>query len=190
MNKENSIGKINSLSELEKELNNLKDIIDSFDNKSIILNPDIIQSIQNLSEKKGSILGFQYSKDPTPKELLNVNRDICTTTVEAFKQVCNQIKTLHETDQKIFILFLVLNKLSNINYKHLAGSYSLISNAQKDIKENCKQTSIQGNQLKDLALMYLQHIKKERRFHFFNSITYKILVGITALSALICSLLL
>ncbi len=177
-----------TLSDLENSLGRLKEIINNFDNKKIYLDSESYHLIQTLEKRKGNFLGIKYSKTPTSEELLDVSRSICNSTTQALAEVCKQIEDLHKVNQNIFTLFMVLNQLTNINQQRLVGAYSLIDNAQKDIRENSKQTSVLGNQLKDMVLMHLQHVKNEKRFRFFNSITYKIIVGVMALSALICSL--
>lgn len=190
MNNKESAKTIYSLSNLNDKLEELKNIVDSFDKSEVCLGSESQELIQSLTEKKGSFLGIKYSKTPEPNELLDVSRTIYNSTNHGFTQVHKQIKDLHEANKQIFTLFIILNQLSSMSQQRLVGAYSLIKNAQREIKENCKQTSVQGNQLKDMVLMHLQHIKKEKQFRFFNSITYKIIVGIMSLSALVCSLFL
>lgn len=188
MNKKNDT--TYSLSDLNNQLNKLKDIINSFEQDKLFFNPESQKLIQELTERKGNFLGIKYKKDPTPNELLDVSCSLYNSTNQGFAKIYKQLNLLHVANENIFSLFIILNQLSGISQQRIVGAYSLINNTQKEIKKNCIQTSIQGEQLKEMVLMYLQHIKTERQFHFFNSTIYKILVGIIALSSLLCSLLL
>ncbi len=183
------MNKKNTLSDLNDQLNELKILVSSFEQEQY-LNTESQRLIQDLSEKKGSFLGIKYAKDPTTKELLDVSRSLHNETNQGFINIYKQFDKLYEVNIVIFRLFMVMNQLTTMSEQRIVGAYALINNTQKEIKRNSKQTSIQGNQLKEMVLMHLQHIKKEQRYRFLNTITYKIIVGIVALSSLFFSLFL
>lgn len=175
--------------DLKAELDDLKEMINSFNDNKVNLNSELLDELKDLSNRKGSFLGIEYSKSPTADELLDICIKNYNCTEDAFTQVYKHVKELHKTDERIFRIMLMLNNLSVMGNQRLAGSYSLIKEARRDIEVNCKVTNALGKQIKDLAMLHLQHINKEKKFYFFNSVGYKIGVGIVALIALICSLL-
>lgn len=147
---------------LADDLRQLERFIKEFDDEELGDGIQIEGRIQELSERKGNILGIKYSKEPTTKELLDVNRDIVKQTNSALQRTNDRISDLHDTDAKIFKLLCILAGLSGMTYKRIKEAFDVIDDAQKNIDGNCNVTSEQGQRIKQIALMHLQRIQEDK----------------------------
>ena len=160
----NNLPQTTDIQSLKDELSELKDYIDSFDKNYAAESSgfQVSDKIKELSEKKRKFLGLEFHKEPTPNELLDIDRDIINQTNESLTNTYKKIAVLHKTDEKIFKLLCVLAGLSGMTYARIKDAYTVIDDAQKNIDSNCDVTSEQGKPIKQIALMHLQRIQEDK----------------------------
>ena len=160
----NNLPRTTDIQSLKDELSELKGYIDSFDKNYAAESSgfQVSDKIKELSEKKRKFLGLEFHKEPTPNELLDIDRDIINQTNESLTNTYKKIAVLHKTDEKIFKLLCVLAGLSGMTYARIKDAYTVIDDAQKNIDSNCDVTSEQGKRIKQIALMHLQRIQEDK----------------------------
>lgn len=177
----NNLSLTTDIQSLKDELSELKNYIDSFDKNyaEATYGIQVSNKIKELSEKKGKFLWIKYDKEPTSKDLLDIDRDIINQTNESLTNTYEKIAVLHKTDERIFKLLCVLAGLSGMTYARIKDAYTVIDDAQKNIDSNCDVTSEQGKRIKQIALMHLQRIQEDKERYekleaFINKYTNEI----------------
>ncbi len=148
---------------LKRDLQELHSIIDNFEDTNDNLGYKLGDMIESLSKKKGKIFWIEVEKDPKPKELLDISREIVKQTNINFIGIDNKITDLHNTDKEIFKLLCILAGLSGMTYTRIKDAFEVIDDAQKIIDENCDVTSEQGKRIMQIAQMHLQRIIEDKK---------------------------
>lgn len=148
---------------LKRDLQELHSIINKFEDTNDNLGYKLGDMIERLSKKKGKIFWIEVEKDPKPKELLEISREIVKQTNINFISIDNKITDLHNTDKEIFKLLCILAGLSGMTYTRIKDAFEVIDDAKKIIDENCDVTSEQGKRIKQIAQMHLERIIEDKR---------------------------
>ena len=119
-------------------------------------------TLTELENKKGRILGLEYQKDPSNRELLELIQ-IHDKYLKEFHQHINSIITeLNKIDQGSLKLITILAGLSGMTYKRISDAFAVIEDTEKILDKNSNISSEQGHLIKEVVKLHIERIKEDK----------------------------
>lgn len=119
-------------------------------------------TLTELENKKGSILGYEYQKDPSNRELLELIQ-IHDKSLKEYHQHINSIITeLNKIDQGSLELITILAGLSGMTYKRISDAFTVIEDTEKILDKNSNISSEQGHLIKEVVKLHIERIKEDK----------------------------
>ena len=119
-------------------------------------------TLRELENKKGSILGIKYQKDPSNRELLELIQ-IHDKYLKEYHQHINSIITeLNKIDQGSLKLITILAGLSGMTYKRISDAFAVIEDTEKILDKNSNISSEQGHLIKEVVKLHFERIKEDK----------------------------
>lgn len=119
-------------------------------------------TLTELENKKGRILGWEYQKDPSNRELLELIQ-IHDKYLKEYHQHINSIITeLNKIDQGSLELITILAGLSGMTYKRISDAFAVIEDTEKILDKNSNISSEQGHLIKEVVKLHIERIKEDK----------------------------
>ena len=119
-------------------------------------------TLTELENKKGRILGLEYQKDPSNRELLELIQTHEKYLKEYHQHINSIITELNKIDQGSLKLITILAGLSGMTYKRISDAFAVIEDTEKILDKNSNISSEQGHLIKEVVKLHIERIKEDK----------------------------